>query len=181
MGILSLVSRLALKHYISPHTHRPKGPWGRCLLQPCSRQDTQPVFPSGFPRKAASLGAGVLHVWEDSSATSLSQVKGSWKREELCFSQGLGWPIAPPTKPHSPQRGCRALPKASTKDAPVLQDATPSTNQPKYYRELSTLRGVFFQGLLTHSATENQIFKATGLPPSLLLAFMRPPRNLVEL
>lgn len=68
----------------------------------------------------------------------------SWKGEELGFSQGLGWPIAPPAKPHCPQRGCRALPKASTRDAPVPQEATPSPNPAKYSREISALRDAFF-------------------------------------
>lgn len=155
MGILSLVSRLALKHCFSPPTPRSKGPRGRCLLQPCRKQDTQQVFPSGFPRKPASLELECRTWGRTAVPPAYPKSRGpgtSWKTEELCFSQGLGWPIFPPAKPHCPQRGFPWKMHLSPR-MPLPQQIKPDTTG-----SFSTLRDAFFQGLLTHSATENQIF-----------------------
>lgn len=112
MGILSLVSRLALKHCLSPRTARAKGPRGHCSLQTSRTQ----AHPKGAREELENRGAVLI--------------------------PGIG--MAPLTKPHCPQRGWRALPKASHERCTWSPIATPSTNQAKYYRELSALRDAFF-------------------------------------
>lgn len=108
MGILSLVSRLALKHYISPHTHRPKGPGGRCLLQPCSRQDTQPVFPSGFPRKAASLELECCMCGRTAVPPAYPRSRGAGKERSCASPRDWDGPLLPQPNP-TVLKGARGL------------------------------------------------------------------------
>lgn len=84
---------------------------------------------------------------EDSSATTPSQTKGA--REELekrgaVLLPGTGMAHGSPNQT-SVLKGAGGLSqRIPIKDAPVPQDATPSTSQTKYYRELSALRDAFF-------------------------------------
>lgn len=83
-------------------------------------------IPKRLSEETSILGAGVLHVREDSSATSLSQVKGA--RDELenrgaVLLPGIGLAHC------SPSQTSLSSKRLPMKDAPVPQDATPSTNQ----------------------------------------------------
>ena len=128
---------------------------------PPGDRTTSCMFPRGFQKKPASLE---LECWSlrsccmcrMSGRTAVPPVQPksmrlerSWKTEELCFSQGKGWPTVPQTSPFHPQRGCRALPKGFlSKVCPFAQMPHPQQSKPNADGEVSALMG-FFSG--THN------------------------------
>lgn len=95
MRVLSLVNRLALKQGLSPPTPRSRGLWG-CY---CSRQDTQPEFPRGFPRKAASLGLQWGGQQCHHSVPSQGGQGGAGKERSWASPKGWDGPLLPQPNP----------------------------------------------------------------------------------
>lgn len=141
MGIVSPVSRLALKHCL-------------CFVQPCSRQDTQPLFPGGFPRKAASLELECCMWGGQQCHHSIPGQggQGGTGKERSCASP-RDWDG--PWLPH--QTSVLKGPEGSPKEFPLKMHLSPGCHtlnkSSQIHRELSTLR----DALMTHSATENLI------------------------
>lgn len=96
----------------------------------------QTGHPASIPRrlsKESSIpGTGVLHVRRTAVPPLHPRTRGpgrSWKREELCFSQGLAWPMALPPN-LSPQRTRGLSQKIPIKDAPVPRTPHPRQVKP---------------------------------------------------
>lgn len=145
MGILSLVSRLALKQGLSPPTPRSKGLWG-CFCSPAAGRTPSQYSQEAFPGKQHPWNCSAARE-QDSFATTPSQIKGA--REQLerrgaVLLPRIGMAHCSPKQTSLSSKGLEGSPKGF----PLKMHLSPRMPHPQQIQPKTTGRsqpsGMFF-------------------------------------